>query len=369
MYTRAFGTFLLKEASLTRLKSLNTVVLILLCVCSATVNSGETKPSKTTSLKTLTYDFPDFQVGSVEYDAGPTGMTLFYFPKGAQAAVDIRGGSVGTFFTQEKMQQGEAIIDGVVLAGGGIVGLESVSGVVSQLFKERQNQSFHQMPLITGGVIFDYTPRKNFLYPDKALGEKALANKVANQFPIGKKGAGSSATVGKLFGGYFPAGQGGAFAQWGDTKVAVFTVVNAIGVILNEKGDIVYGTSKPMKMDAFLDKAGKQLTREGPVHFGNAGNTTLTVVIINQKLAPRHLQQVGRSVHHALSQVIYPYASTLDGDLVYTISTGSVESDLYRPGASIETDLNLKNVYLGTLAGDLAKQAVWSAVGYQPDPA
>lgn len=312
----------------------------------------------------LTFDFPDFLIGSAEYSEGPTGLTLFYFPKGAQAAVDIRGGSVGTFFTQEKMQQGEALIDGVVLTGGGIVGLESVSGIVSELFAQRQNQSFHQMPLITGGVIFDYTPRQNALYPDKALGVKALANLKINEFKLRSHGAGSSATVGKLFGRYYPAGQGGAFGQWGDTKVAVFTVVNAVGVILNDKGEIVYGVEKPLSMEAFLKQSAAALMREGPVTFANAGgNTTLTVVIINQKLAPRHLQQIGRSVHHALSQVIYPYASPLDGDLVYTISTGSIESDLYRPGASIETDLNLKTIHLCTLAGDLAKQAVWSAVG------
>lgn len=315
----------------------------------------------------MSFDFPDFLVGSAEYSEGPTGLTLFYFPQGAQAAVDIRGGSVGTFFTQEKMHQGEAIIDGIALAGGGIVGLEAVSGVVSTLFAQRRQKDFNQMPLITGGVIFDYTPRQNYIYPDKALGKKAFKNLQKNQFKIGKKGAGSSATVGKLFGHYHAAGQGGAFGQWGETKIAVFTVVNAIGVILNDKGEIVYGVDKPYSMEAFLKKVGNKLSTKEAIHFANAGNTTLTVVIINQKLAPRHLQQIGRSVHHALSQVIYPYASILDGDLVYTVSTGTVESDLYMPGAAIETDLNLKNIYLGTLAGDLAKQAVWSAVGYRPE--
>lgn len=309
----------------------------------------------------LSYDFPDFQVSAVNYPEGPTGMTLFYFPNGAQAAVDIRGGSVGTFFTQEKMQQGDAIIDGVAFAGGGIVGFESFAGVVSTLFKDRHEKAFNRMPLISGGVIFDYLPRKNYLYPDKALGEKAFQNLKPNAFPLGAEGAGSSATVGKLMGGYFPAGQGGAFGQWGDTKVAVFTVVNAMGVILNERGEIIYGVETPEPLSQWLERVGQKMTKAGPQIKGG-GNTTLTVVITNQKLAPRHLQQLGRSVHHALSQVIYPYATQLDGDLVYTISTGTVESDLYRPGAEIEADLNMKLIYLATLAGDLAKQAVWSAV-------
>jgi L-aminopeptidase/D-esterase-like protein len=91
-------------------------------------------------------------------------------------------------------------------------------------------------------------------------------------------------------------------------------------------------------------------------------------VVINEKLAPRHLKQIGKQVQHALSQVIYPYATILDGDVLYTVSTRSVESDLYAPGADIETDLNAKFIYLGMVAGELAKQAVWNAVGYNPLP-
>lgn len=314
---------------------------------------------------TLAFDFNDFQVGLAENPAGPTGITLFYFPQGAQAAVDIRGGSVGTFFTQEKMQQGDAYIDGIAFSGGGILGLEAVAGVVSSLYAHKRQHAFAQMPLISGAVIFDYTPRQNDIYPDKILGEKAFSQLAYGKYPIGKKGAGVSATVGKLFGAYTPAGQGGAFAQWGDTKIAVFTVVNAVGVILNEKGEIIHG-SQTRVLSEFLQKSGEKLAQKGAIDFQKAGNTTLTIVITNQKLAPRHLQQLGRTVHHALSQVIYPYASTLDGDLVYTVSTGSIESDLYQPGAAIENDLNLKHVYLGTLAGELAKKSVWSAVGYTP---
>lgn len=349
---------------------LHTIKIVFLIICIGLVHFSAYATDKSISSPNanplLKFDFSDFQVASVENRAGPTGVTLFYFPKGAQAAVDIRGGSVGTFFTQEKMKQGEAWIDGVAFAGGGILGLEAVAGAISSLFTQRQQNAFSQMPLISGGVIFDYTPRGNYIYPDKTLGQQAFSALRTGEFKIGKFGAGASATVGKLFGQYVSAGQGAAFAQWGDTKIAVFTVVNAVGVILNEKGDIIHGLAEPLSMTDYVNKAGKLLARNEAINFDTAGNTTLTIVITNQKLAPRHLQQLGRTVHHALSQVIYPYASILDGDMVYTISTGSVESDLYSPGANIETDLNLKQIYLGLTAGALAKQAVWSAVNYHP---
>jgi L-aminopeptidase/D-esterase-like protein len=315
--------------------------------------------------RTLALDFPDMEIGIADNPAGPTGVTLFYFPKGAQAAVDIRGGSVGTFFTQEKMNQGEAQIDGILLCGGGILGLEAVSGVISNIFEQRKQNDFNQMPLITGGVIFDYTPRKNFVYPDHELGKKAYQQRKTNHFLLGQHGVGASATVGKLFGEHHLAGQGGAYAQWGETKIAVFTVLNAMGVILDEKGNIVHGTKTKQTLSELINLSGQKLAQIGPIGFNNPSNTTLTVVVTNEKLSPRHLQQLGRSVHHALSQVIYPYATILDGDLVYTVSTQSRISDLYQPGSEIDKDLNLKMIYLSTVAGQLAKTAVWNAIDYK----
>src|SRR5687767_8414907 len=44
----------------------------------------------------LQFDFPQMRVGIAEYDEGPTGTTVFYFPGGVKGAVDVRGGSPGT---------------------------------------------------------------------------------------------------------------------------------------------------------------------------------------------------------------------------------------------------------------------------------
>jgi len=317
----------------------------------------------------LHFDFPEVQIGTAINPEGPTGITLFYFPKGVQASVDIQGGSVGTFFTQEKMQQGEAYLDGVAFTGGGILGLEAVAGAVSSLFVDQTKNEvqFRRMPLISGAVIFDYTPRQNMIYPDKALGQKAFAALSTGQFVQGRQGAGVSASVGKLLrDGFQLAGQGGAFAQIGKTKIAVFTVVNAVGVILDEKGEVIYGLPKGATKQILNQQVTELLQQPKKPFWPEPKNTTLTIVITNEKLAPRHLKQLGRQVHHALSQVIHPYATILDGDVLYTVSTRSIESDLYAPGADIESDLNAKFIYLGMVAGELAKQAVWSSIGYSP---
>lgn len=300
---------------------------------------------------TLHFDFPEVQIGTAENAKGPTGLTLFYFPQGVQAAIDVRGGSAGTFFTQEKMFQGDAYLDGIVFSGGGILGMEAITGVVSSLFAKQNQVTFTKMPLISGAVIFDYMPRNNAIYPDHALGKQAFANLKTGEFKQGRHGAGVSATHNKLFGkSYEQAGQGGAFAQIGKTKIAVFTIVNSVGAVLDDEN--------PTMLADLNEQAKILLQKKKQLYQPGMRNTTLSIVITNEKLAPRHLQQLGRQVQHALSQVIYPYATILDGDVLYTVSTGCVESDLYAPGADLVGDVNPKLIYLGMMAGELAKEAV-----------
>lgn len=49
----------------------------------------------------LEFDFPGLQIGVGEYEMGPTGCTVFYFPGGAATSIDIRGGSFGTIGNYE----------------------------------------------------------------------------------------------------------------------------------------------------------------------------------------------------------------------------------------------------------------------------
>jgi len=42
----------------------------------------------------LRFDFPGMMVGIAEYEEGPTGTTVFYFPDGVKGAVDVRGGAL-----------------------------------------------------------------------------------------------------------------------------------------------------------------------------------------------------------------------------------------------------------------------------------
>ena len=167
-------------------------------------------------------------------------------------------------------------------------------------------------------------------------------------FPLGPRGAGRSATVGKLLRGREgrePAGQGGAFRRIGDTKIAVFTVVNAVGAIVDRQGQVVRGNRDPAtgKRGELLTDLDRALDEAlAPPQ----GNTTLTVVVTNQRLPGRELTQLGRQVHASMARAIQPFHGVNDGDVLFAVTTAAVDNP------------RLPTTLLATAASELA----WNAV-------
>ncbi len=291
----------------------------------------------------LEFDFPGLQVGVAEYEAGPTGCTVFYFPGGAATSIDIRGGSFGTTGNYEWNHA-------ICLAGGSLYGLEAAAGVSAELFATRgYSTKFTDIALVSGAIIFDYGPRDNAIYPDKALGRAAIQSARAGVFPPGRHGAGCSASVGKTFDGLHgePSGQGGAFRQIGVTKILAFSVVNAMGAIVNRQGMVVRGHLDPQsgkRYHAIEYLERRQVQSEGPVPA--EGNTTLTVVITNQKMSSGALRQFARQVHTSMGRAIQPFQTVYDGDTFYAVTTNAVENKV------------LSEIELGIAASE----AVWDAV-------
>ena len=292
----------------------------------------------------LSFDFPALEIGAAEYDEGPTGCTVFHFPAGGALATDIRGGSPGT------LGGGYEWVHAICLAGGSLYGLEAASGVAAELLARRGYATgWTDIPLVTGAIIFDYGPRANAVYPDKELGRAALRAARPGVFPLGARGAGRSATVGKTF-EYEqgePAGQGGAFREIGAAKLAVFTVVNAVGAIVDRDGRVVRGHLDRATglRSALVAGVEARLAAGLPVR-PLPGNTTLTVVVTNQTLAPRELRQLGRQVHASMARAIHPFHALQDGDVLYAVSTQEIENSALDP------------VTLAVLASELAWDAV-----------
>jgi 6-aminohexanoate-oligomer endohydrolase len=290
----------------------------------------------------LRFDFPGLKVGIAEYEEGPTGCTVFRLPPGGAAcSVDIRGGSPGTIGNYEWAHA-------VCFAGGSLYGLEAACGVASELMAMRgYTVGWEDVELVLGAIVYDFGRRENAIYPDAELGRVALREAREGVFPLGRRGAGRSVTVGKTFGlegGEF-SGQGGAFRQIGPTKIAVFTVVNAFGAIIDRDGDVVrghYDAERDVRTP-LVEALEAQLPQVAP------GNTTLTLVITNQQLTRRELRQLGVQVHGSMGRAIQPFHALVDGDVLYTVSTNDVENP------------EVTSMSLGVLASELAWDAVLSS--------
>ena len=295
----------------------------------------------------LELDFPGLRIGVAEYEEGPTGCTVFHFTDGATIERDVRGGSPGTFGEFDW-------VDAVCFAGGSLYGLEAATGVAAELFGQRNyDTGWMSIAAVAGAIIFDWGSRDNAVYPDKELGRAALRAAREGRFPLGQRGAGRSATVGKTFGLEHgePSGQGGAFRSIGPTRLAVFAVVNAVGAVVDREGHVVRGhfDRSTGARRALVEGVEERVAGGRSVH-PTPGNTTLTLVATNQRVDRKLLRQLGRQVHASMARAIHPFHALTDGDVLYAATTNEVDNE------------TLDSVALGVVASELAWDAVLAAV-------
>ncbi len=298
----------------------------------------------------LTFDFPGLRVGVAEYDEGPTGCTVFDFGKrGVTAAADIRGGSPGTLFADLGFFQA------LCFSGGSLLGIQAATGVAEEMFRGRRHDhvEWTDVPIVAGAIMFDFG-RPTGAYPDAALGAAAYRSAIEGVFPLGAVGAGRHVSVGKALPGTEsePGGQGAAIREIGETKVLVFTAVNAVGAILGRDGRVLRGHLE--RASGRRLRAVDQIAAGLPV-AGPAGNTTLTLLLTNLKLSGRELTQLGRQVHSSMARAIEPFHAPTDGDVLFTATTNGVsEPSLADPSM------------LAAVAAEVAWDAVLSVDAHAP---
>jgi L-aminopeptidase/D-esterase-like protein len=348
-------------------------LLLLYFPVAVCAQSGNPVPRVKPNGPALTFDFPGMRIGVAEYDEGPTGTTVFYFPGKVVGVVDVRGGAPGTIFTDAlRLGNRERRLDGVVFSGGSAYGLAAATGAAAALKPQRvRDGQWRTAAWFAGAIIYDIWGRRlSTVTPDEALGVAALNAAVEGRFPLGPRGAGRSAMQGYFF--TDPAGalhdwphsgQGGAFRQIGPTKIAVFTVVNAIGAVVDRRGRLVRCSYASVQKDCgTIDEA---LTRRLPQPntpraagrggdddeaSGLTGNTTITLVVTNQKLEVRELQRLAIQVHGSMARGIQPFSTTEDGDALFAVTTAEVDNP------------SLSAMDLSTIASEVAWDAILASV-------
>jgi L-aminopeptidase/D-esterase-like protein len=288
----------------------------------------------------LEFDFPGLRIGVAEYAEGPTGTTVFHFPDRAKASVDVRGGFPGTFNTDIlTLGYEQKFLDAIVISGGSNYGLQAAAGV-SHALKDDGHRSgdIQDVGSVSGAIIFDVGDRRvNQICPDAALGAAAFRAARNGIFPLGAQGAGRMTVQGMYFGMPLHSGQGGAFRQIGETKIAAFAVVNPVGVVVDRKGRIANGGQLMPAGVATID----DLLQGMPYARNNLGfvksdtwakrinpsNTTISCVITNRKLSYAAVQRLAYQVHTSMGRAIQPLATGWDGDVLFAATTDEVDDE------------------------------------------
>lgn len=285
-------------------------------------------------------DITGIRVGHASDFKAVTGCTVILFGKnGAAAAVEVRGGAVGER-ELEPLRTGHLVerIHGLVLAGGSAFGLDSAGGVMRYL-EERAigfDTGAARVPIVPAVILYDLgigNPRRR---PDAAMGYEAARRASAGPVEEGSVGAGTGATVGKLF-GMMRATKGGLGSTTanlaGGVKVSALAVVNAFGDVRDPStGEILAGLRSAPNSSKFSDtlaqmKRGAVRRRFGRP-AGTGANTTLAVVATNARFEKISLLRIAAMAQAGLARTIAPVHSSFDGDVVFAISLGRKRSDV-----------------------------------------
>lgn len=291
-------------------------------------------------MKGLT-DIPGVRVGHASDFDGLTGCTAILFDNGAAAGVDVRGSATGT--VELGLLEPDHVtgrINAIVLAGGSAYGLEASSGV--RRFLGAKGIGFptgvKPVPLVPGAILFDLGLGKP-VWPTREMGEQAAAAATADAVQEGCAGAGTGATVGKLFGlsRAMKGGIGSATVTlsgpYANISVSALAAVNAFGDIVDPvTGAIVAGArTAPGSRDfAGISKHLKAGVRGG----FDRRNTTLVVVATNARLDKTGANKLAEMANCGVARTIQPVWTQADGDVVFAASCGGETADLMALGVA-----------------------------------
>ncbi|MCX5805720.1 MAG: P1 family peptidase [Proteobacteria bacterium] len=313
-------------------------------------------------LNTIT-DVSGILVGHATDLTGYTGCTVILCEEGAVCGLDVRGSASGTRQVDSlNLSHIVEQVHAVLLCGGSSFGLDAATGVMR--FLEEKGIGFDvgiaRIPIIPAAVIFDLFFGDAKARPTAAMGYDACVN-AKETFDEGSVGAGTGATVGKLFeiSRAMKGGVGTSSIIMPDGLiVGALVIVNAFGDIIdNITGKVIAGARMSQDSLEFAhtsDSLKKGYTKK---QFGLI-NTTLGVVATNARFNKRDITKVAQISQCGLIKTISPVHTTFDGDLIFALSLGKIEADINRVGVLSEF-----------VIAEAVKRAIKKADGFKIVPA
>lgn len=297
-------------------------------------------------------EIENIKIGNAQNSLAGTGCTVILCGQGAPAGLAVFGGGPASRESQLLKSTAAAdVIHAVLLSGGSAFGLDAAGGVQKYL-EERKigvDVGVTTVPLVCQSCLFDLTVGDVYVRPDRDMGYAACLASEKFEYQDGNYGAGTGATVGKLYGMDYcmKSGIGSYAVQIGDLKVAAVVAVNALGDIFDWKTGEKKAGLLAEDRRAFRSTQEEVFKSYEVVKNKFVGNTTIGVVITNAKFQKPELNKLAQMAHNGYARSIYPVNTSADGDSIYALSVGTVKAD---------------QDVVGTLAAQVVSEAILKAV-------
>jgi L-aminopeptidase/D-esterase-like protein len=288
-------------------------------------------------------DVAGIKVGHETLTARPTGCTVILSERGATGGVDVRGSAPGTIETDlldpvNLVQQ----VHAVFLSGGSAFGLDVATGVRQYLYERKIGFETRagNVPIVPGAILFDLgVGGRPDIWPTADCGYRAASAARTGAVAEGNVGAGAGATIGKSGGGGGPMkgglGTSSISVPSGANRLTVGAIVavNAVGDVIDPGTGAIVAGVRSKDGRGFADA--RKLIRAGErVQTGVGQNTTIGVVATNARLTKTQATKVAQMAQDGLARAIYPAHTMGDGDVVFALATGDIDtSDVSRIGA------------------------------------
>ena len=267
------------------------------------------------------------EVGHFTDTRRPTGCTAILARAGAVGGVDVRGAAPGTRET-DLLDPCNLVekVHAIVLAGGSAWGLDAATGAVRWL--EEQGVGLDvgvgRLPLVPAAVLFDLLVGDMRVRPDAAAGYAACAAASSADPVEGNVGAGTGASVGKMFGiaRAMKGGVGTASVTVDGVTVGALIVCNAVGDVIDPDTAQVVAGARTLDGRHLLDSRRALLRGELPEPLLPGTNTTIGVVATDAVITKAQAQRLAVAAHDGLARSINPVHTQLDGDTLFTLGTG-----------------------------------------------
>ena len=282
-------------------------------------------------------DIENIKIGNAENKEAATGCTVIICERGAVTGLDVRGGGPASRESElTKPFASAEVIHAVLLSGGSAFGLDASGGVMKYL--EERNIGFDvgitKVPLVCQSCIFDLRIGDYKVRPDIDMAYKACINAEDNNPKMGNYGAGAGASVGKILGADYAMKSGLGFyaVEIDDVKVGAIVSVNAFGDIYDyDSGKMIAGLLNENK-NGFRSSEEEliKITQNKNLSFTSnvVTNTTIGAIITNAKFTKSQMGKIASMAHNGFARAIKPVHTTLDGDSIYAMSVGDINTNL-----------------------------------------